>query len=52
MKKHIMFTYTEKTVHDLRFGSREAISNSNKGHNGGRDLTHLLVFVDVLLPLW
>ncbi|KAK1335982.1 hypothetical protein QTO34_003782 [Cnephaeus nilssonii] len=33
VEKDIMFTFTEKTVHDLRFGSREAISNSYKGHN-------------------
>ena len=43
VKKHIMFTFTEKRVHDLRFGSREAVSNSNEGHNGGRDTTHLLI---------
>jgi hypothetical protein len=43
VKKHIMFTFTEKRVHDLRFGSREAISNPNEGHYGGRDTTHLLI---------
>ena len=52
VKKHIMFTFTEKRVHDLRFGSREAISNSNEGYNGGRDTTHLLISVTVALVLW
>lgn len=33
VKEDIMFAFTEKTVHDLRFGGREASSNSNKGHN-------------------
>ena len=41
VKKDIMFAFTEKTVHDLRFGSREASSNSNKGHNGA-ETRHIL----------
>ena len=52
VKKHIVFMSTEERVHDLRFGSREAISNSNEGHNGGRDTAHLLISATVALLLW
>ena len=52
VKKHVMFTFTKERVHDLRFGSREAISSSNEGHNGGRNTAHLLIPVTVALVLW
>ena len=52
VKKHIVFMSTEERVHDLRFGSREFISNSNEGHNGCRNTAHLLIPVTVALILW